>query len=203
MQHFTAIKLFLLISQYGYILLFPIGVIEGPVAAIVSGALVASEVLNAYTVFVILVAADITGDVLYYSLGRWGHVRFLERLSSRLGLTESRMKPLQSEFHKNDWKLILVGKTQGLGAIILYFAGVTHMRIERFLFWNFIGTLPKVGIFMAVGYLFGETLIRSQKYLDYFTFFIFGMGLLLLLGYWLFKRYMESKVGDDTSEESE
>ena len=194
LHHLTAIHLFLLLLQYGYLLLFPIAVVEGPLAAIVAGALVASGEFNIYAVFAVLVAADLTGDLLYYSLGRWGHVRMIERLSNALGLTQERMKPILKEFEKNDWKLLLVGKTQGLGAVILYFAGVSRVKISRFLFWNLIGTLPKVFIFEAVGFLFGQSLIHSQKALDYITLATFILGLILLLVYWRFKRYMEGKV---------
>ncbi|MDR3546727.1 MAG: DedA family protein [Candidatus Pacebacteria bacterium] len=200
-EHLTAIRLFLLLLQYGYLLLFPIAVIEGPVAAIVAGALVASGALNGYVVFAVLIVADLTGDMIYYSLGRWGHVHMVERISSRLGLTGERLKPLREEFHKNDWKVLLIGKTQGLGAIILYFAGATHMRLRKFLSWNLIGTLPKVLIFMLVGYLFGQSLLHSQRYFDYITFTTFGLGLFLLAAYWYFKRYMERNVGESLSEE--
>jgi membrane protein DedA with SNARE-associated domain len=193
-HHLTAIHLFLLLLQYGYILLFPIAVVEGPVAAIVAGALIASSALNGYVVFVVLVIADLTGDLLYYSLGRWGHVRSLERLSARLGVNESRMNSLKTEFQKNDWKLLLVGKTQGIGAVILYFAGVTRMRLGRFLLWNLVGTVPKVLIFIGVGYLFGQTLLRSQRYFDYITILTFVLALALLGGYWITKRYLEKRV---------
>jgi membrane protein DedA with SNARE-associated domain len=198
-HHLTALHLFLLLLQYGYLLLFPIAVIEGPVAAIVAGALVATGALNAYVVFVLLVVADLTGDFLYYSLGRWGHVHMIEKISSRLGLSESRMTPLKAEFIKNDWKLILIGKTQGLGAIILYFAGASRMKLNRFLAWNFVGTIPKVLIFMAVGYLFGQSLLRSQRYFDYITIFTFALGLVLLIAYLFVKRYMEGNVENSFS----
>lgn len=200
-HHFTAIHLFVLFLQYGYLLLFPFAVLEGPVVAIIGGALVASGALNGYTVFAVLVLADLVGDLLYYSLGRWGHVHTIERLSSLLGITEERLAPLKKRFAKNDWKLLLIGKTQGLGGIILYFAGVTRMKLSRFLGWNFVGTIPKVLIFEFVGYLFGQTLINSQRYFDFITVIPFVLALALLVTYWLGRRYVvgtvEGSLGND------
>lgn len=193
-HHFTAIHLFLLFLQYGYLLLFPFAVLEGPVVAIIGGALVASGALNGYTVFAVLVLADLVGDLLYYSLGRWGHVHTIERLSSMLGLSEDRLGPLKKRFAKNDWKLLLIGKTQGLGGIILYFAGVTRMKVNRFLGWNFVGTIPKVLVFEFVGYLFGQTLINSQRYFDFITIIPFVLALALLVTYFLGRRYVVGSV---------
>jgi membrane protein DedA with SNARE-associated domain len=201
LHHFTAIKLFLLLIQYGYVLLFPIAVIEGPIAAIIAGALAASGEFTLTTVFILLVIADLLGDCLYYSLGRWGHERFLEGIASKLGLTEKRMAPLAKSFHKSDWKLLLLGKVQGLGSIILYFAGVTKMGVRRFLFWNLVGTLPKVFLFEAIGYLFGQTLINSPKYIDYVMIVTFLIGLGLLFGYWKLKDYIGGKVNRTLEDE--
>jgi membrane protein DedA with SNARE-associated domain len=201
-QHLTAIHLFLLVLQYGYFLLFPIAVVEGPVAAIVAGALVASGSLNIYIVIVILIAADLVGDIIYYSLGRWGHVRFLEDIGKRIGLTSERMEPLKLNFKKNSRKLLLIGKTQGLGSIILYFAGVSKMPLPRFLGWNFLGTVPKVLIFLAVGFFFGQSLIQSQHAIDYITLSSFGIALVLILFYFLAKWFLETKIEAQMADES-
>ncbi|HZL01197.1 MAG TPA: hypothetical protein VFC47_15015, partial [Caulobacteraceae bacterium] len=61
-------KLASLLSRYGYAVLFPVAVVEGPGAAIVAGALVGSGQLDGVTVILMLVAADLVGDALYYAL---------------------------------------------------------------------------------------------------------------------------------------
>jgi membrane protein DedA with SNARE-associated domain len=202
LEHLTAIHLFLLLLQYGYFLLFPIAVIEGPIAAIVAGALVASGALNLYVVILVLVFADLVGDLLYYSLGRWGHVRFLENLIEKIGITNERLEPLTHNFKKNSRKLLLIGKTQGLGSIILYFAGVAKMPLPRFIGWNLVGTLPKVIIFVTVGYFFGQSLIQSQHAIDYFTLSSFGIALVLIVFYFAAKWFLETKIGSYKDSES-
>ena len=202
-HHFFLIQASLLLAQYGYLILLPVAVIEGPIAAILAGALVASGELNAYLVFLILVVGDLIGDFLYYSLGRWGHVHFIEKLTTRLGITESRIEPLKAEFRKNDWKFLLVGKTQGLGSIILYFAGVVRMDLFRFFAWNLVGTLPKAFLFECIGYLFGQSIMRSQRYVDYISLAFFAVALVLLALYIWAKRYLEREVTSRLSEQGE
>jgi len=192
--HLSLIKLVTLVSQYGYALLFPIAVFEGPAATLLAGALVGTGQLNAYTAFMVLVAADLVGDAFYYALGRWGHSQIIEQIGRRLGLTHDRLQPLEERFRRHDWKLLLVGKTQALGSLVLYFAGAIRMPFVRFMAWNLLATAPKTALFELAGYFLGQTILRSRKYVDIVTVVTFGVALLLLLLYWLSKRYVEKKL---------
>jgi membrane-associated protein len=196
MPHLTLIRLITLLSRYGYEVLFPIAVFEGPAATMIAGALVATGEFNGVTAFIVLVVADLVGDAFYYSLGRWGHTRFLEQIGKYLGLTQDRLKPLEDSFRKHDWKLLLVGKTQALGSLVLYFAGAIRMDFMRFMAWNLAATAPKTILFELVGYFLGQTILHSRKYIDEVTMVTFGLALLLLLLYWLSKKYIERKLTD-------
>src|SRR3989344_2135523 len=54
-----------LLLTYRYAIIFPVAVVEGPIISILSGLLIASGAVNAYWVFLLLVAADIIGDVIF------------------------------------------------------------------------------------------------------------------------------------------
>lgn len=189
----SLIRLVTLLSQYGYEVLFPIAVFEGPAATMLAGALVATGQLDPYTTFAVLVAADLVGDGVYYALGRWGHSQIIEQIGRRLGLTHDRLQPLEARFRKHDWKLLLVGKTQALGSLVLYFAGAIKMPFARFMAWNLLATVPKTAVFELIGYFLGQTILRSRKYIDEVTMITFGVALLLLVLYWLSKRYVEKE----------
>ena len=196
MPHLSLIRLVTLLSRYGYAVLFPIAVFEGPAATMIAGALVATGELDGVTAFLVLVGADLVGDAFYYSLGRWGHTRFLEQIGKYLGLTQDRLRPLEDSFRKHDWKLLLVGKTQALGSLVLYFAGAIKMSFVRFMAWNLLATGPKTILFELVGYFLGQTILHSRKYMDEVTIVTFGIALLLLLFYWLSKKYLEREFTD-------
>jgi membrane protein DedA with SNARE-associated domain len=187
-----------LLGQYGYAIILPIAVIEGPAMAMIAGALVAAGSLNAYAAATLLVLADLVGDALYYSLGRFAHAPLLQRVSKRLSLHPERFKTLEQRFHDHDWKLILIGKTQAFGSIILYFAGASRMSFVRYLAVNLIATVPKVILFEVAGYFLGGSILHSTKYIDYVTVAMFAVALVLITSFWLVRRYLSKDLMQDS-----
>ena len=188
-----------LLGQYGYAVLLPIAVIEGPGITIVAGAMVAAGQLNGGVAFLLLVLADLVGDAAYYGLGRFAHAPVVHRIGDWLSLTPERLRPLEQRFRDNDWKLIMIGKTQPLGSLILYFAGASRVNFWRFMGLNLIGTLPKVLLFELAGFFLGKSLLRSDRPIDLVTFGFFGLALLVLLLYWLVRRSLRQGVAEDIS----
>lgn len=188
-----------LLAKYGYAILLPIAVVEGPGVAVVAGALVAAGHLNGVAACLLLVAADLVGDAGYYGLGRFGHAPLLKQISKRLSLTPERLRPLEQRFRDNDWKLLMIGKTQALGSIILYFAGASRMSFVRYMVLNVIGTFPKVVLFELVGYFLGRSILNSTRYVDYVTVTMFGVALVLLVLYWLIRRRLSKGLIQDIS----
>ncbi len=186
-----------LVSQYGMAVLFPIAIIEGPAVSMVAGALVASGQFGWLAVALLLIAADLMGDALYYSLGRWGHSPFLRRLERWLSLTEERFRPIEDAFRRHDWKLLLIGKTQPFGSVILFFAGATKMPVGRYLICNLLATVPKVALFEGTGYLLGASIARSMKYFDYLTFILFAIGAIMLYSYYRVRKYLKKEISKD------
>jgi len=179
-----------MLGRYGYWVLIPIAVVEGPAITMVAGALVAAGQMNAVTAAILLVLADLVGDALYYSLGRFGHGPLAGRLTKWLKVTPDRLAKLEQRFRANDWKLVLIGKTQGLGSIILYFAGASRMPFARYMLLNLAGTVPKVILFELIGYFLGAALLSSARYINYLTGVMFGAAFVLLALYWVFRRYV-------------
>lgn len=199
MQHTLLTHVVPLLAQYGYWILLPIAVIEGPAMAMVAGALVAAGQLNGVTACLLLVVADLIGDAGYYGLGRFGHAPLIKRISKRLSLTPERLAPLEQRFRDNDWKLLMIGKTQALGSILLYFAGASRMSFVRYMALNLVGTFPKVVLFELVGYFIGQSILHSMRYIDYVTVTLFSAALLLLGLYWLVRRYLFKDLIHDIS----
>jgi membrane protein DedA with SNARE-associated domain len=199
MHHDLLSQIAPLVSQYGYAVLFPIAVVEGPAVTVVAGALVASGQFDGLAVFAMLVAADLVGDGLYYSLGRWGHTPFLERLEKRLALTQERFRPLEEGFRRHDWKFLLIGKTQPFGSLILYFAGATKMPVIRYLLVNLLATVPKVLLFEGIGYFLGFGVAHSMKLIDWFSFVLFGISAALIYAYYRIRKYFTNEMSKETS----
>lgn len=185
-----------LVGTYGYVVLFLVSIVEGPIVGIIAGAIAASGAFNIYSVFFTLLAADLVGDILYYLLGRGSAVPSLKKFRTAIGITDERIGPLQKAFNKHNWQLLLFGKTQPWGSVILYIAGLARMPFWEFVGWNAVGTVPKVLLFEFAGYFFGQSIVSSQHYLNYFTFGMLALSIILLGGYWIFERYIGRKFKD-------
>jgi membrane protein DedA with SNARE-associated domain len=204
LPHVFLIRVIPLIARYGYWLLLPIAVIEGPTVAAITGALVALGQFDPVISCLLLVAADLVGDALYYCLGRYGHGPLSSWINKRLNITADRLRPLEQRFHDNDWKLIMIGKTQALGGIILYFAGASRMSFTRYMGLNLLGTFPKVIVFeligFALGYFFGAGVLHSTRYVDFVTASLFTLAFVVLVaGYWLVRRRLFKDLVHDIS----
>jgi membrane protein DedA with SNARE-associated domain len=204
LPHVVLIRVIPLIARYGYAVLLPIAVVEGPTIAAITGALVALGQFDPVISCLLLVAADLIGDALYYCLGRYGHGPLSNWVSKRLSITHERLRPLEKRFHDNDWKLIMIGKTQALGGIILYFAGASRMSFARYMGFNLLGTFPKVIVFeligFALGYFLGAGVLHSTRYVDFVTASLFTVALVVLVGgYWLIRKRLFKDLVHDIS----
>jgi membrane-associated protein len=200
MPHLLLDHVIPLLHRYGYAVILPIAVVEGPGMAMVAGGLVATGQLDAVEAAVLLILADLVGDAGYYGLGRFANTPLLHRIGGWLRLTPERMGPIEKGFRAHDWKFLMLGKTQAFGSVILAFAGAIRMSFLRFIALNAAGTIPKVILFEAIGYFFGRSIIHSLKYVDYATAALFGAALLLLVGYWLLRRRITSDLAKDMSD---
>jgi membrane-associated protein len=183
-----------LLSQYGYALLFPISILEGPVVAMLAGALVSFHVFNGITTYLVLLAGDLVGDVIYYGIGILGRKHISPKWRARIGVTDARIEKLERAFQKHDWKLLLLGKSQPIGSAVLFVAGLIHMPFWRFFFYNLLGTVPKVAIFMLAGYYFAESYRSFSGFLNYGSIISIAIALVLLAAYWIVRKQTSTEA---------
>ncbi len=178
-------------------MVFPIAVVEGPIISVLSGFLVSTGVFNLYIVFLVLVFGDLVGDSIYYFIGRYGGRKAIKHVGRYIGVTEKRVSALEKHFNKHDWKILLFGKTQAMGSVILFTAGLSLVSFSRFVFYNIVGTVPKVILLMIVGFYFGRAYLLINTYLGYFAivWLLVSFGLLAL--YFYFKKYITKKNFSD------
>lgn len=176
---------FTLLLQYKYLVIFPLAIVEGPIITIISGLLASLGFLNIFLAYVIIVLGDLTGDVLYYCLGRFGgHSPWIKKLLEFFGYSESNQKFLEDHFEKHKGKTFILGKiAHGVGATVLVAAGIAKVDIKEFLRYNALGTLPKSLLLILVGYYAGSSYVQIGKYLDWAGYVTIGLGLVFLVAY--------------------
>jgi membrane protein DedA with SNARE-associated domain len=174
---------------YKYFVLFPFVVIEGPIVTIISGLLSSVNLLNIFIVYPVIVVADLTGDFIYYSIGRWGREGFLAKYGKYFGLKKENIQRVENHFEKHTRKTLVIGKiSHAFGAPILVAAGIANVKILDFFLFNLIATIPKSLFFLLLGYYFGQAYVKLNKYLNYVSIGILVIAILVIIGFYVYKR---------------
>ncbi len=189
---FTPESIVELLQNYGYWVLLPIATLEGPFIALLAGLLVGMGILSGPISFCILMLGDMLGDSIYYSMGYFARRKTFPSWYRYLGITEVRVHKLERHFKNHDWKILFFAKTQALGSVILFSAGFARMSYGKYMVYNVLGSLPKVLIFLTIGYHFIKGYEQIDGFVNLAGLFSILIGVTLLLGYWIFARYFNS-----------
>jgi membrane protein DedA with SNARE-associated domain len=145
-----------LLQSHGLWLLFPLATIEGPIVTVLAAYLARLGHMNLVSIYVVVVVADLFGDLFYYWAGWFLHGSIPVRWRRRLGYDEARQKALEDHFRHSGGRTIVIGKlTHAAGIFVLFAAGSARMPFWRFMLYNTIGTLPKALFFLMLGYTLG------------------------------------------------
>lgn len=184
-----------LLLQYKYFIIFPIAVIEGPVINIICGFLASTGHLEFWFVYIILVVADMVGDVLFYLAGFWGGNKFIEKWGRFLRINEDQVLKMENGFVRHGGKILLTGKlTQVAGGPILVAAGVVKYNFSLFFWYNLIGTVIKSFLLLLAGYYAGYAYERAFVYFDYIGFISSVVFVLIILGVFYYLRKPSQKL---------
>ena len=161
----TIADIFQWLPHYKYIVLFPLMIVGGPAVTVISGSLVAAKSMDFLVTYFIIILADLTGDSLYYGLGRWGGTKLLRKWGHFFKIDEARNDQLQDHFKNNGVKTLIFGKfTQVFGSVVLIAAGVAKMPYGSFFTANLIITIVKSLFFLLIGYYFLQIYFRIHYY---------------------------------------
>jgi len=174
-----------LLLHYKYALLLPIAIVEGPIVSILGGFLSSTGHMNIYLAYATVVLGDLIGDTIYYSLGRFGGRGLIKKYGRYLRITEDQLGPLEGHFQKHTGKTLVIGKfSHGLGAVVLFVAGLSRVKYPKFLLYNIVSTGLKSFILIAVGYYYGYAYQRINEYFGYAAYVFIGIAVILLVGYY-------------------
>jgi len=175
----------LLLHHYGYLFLFLIAIIEGPIITVLGGFFAAQGFFNVVIVYAVVVAGDLFGDLVYYAIGRSGRLSILERWGHGVGLTPERYERLEAYFKTYGARAMFYAKYTQTGIVALPAAGAAKMPVGSFLWYNLLGTLPKSLALVLLGYFFGYAYSQIDSYFARASLIIFvlacGIGAYLFM----------------------
>lgn len=148
--------------------------IPGTVTLLLFGVFVAKGFGALWVVVLVAVLGAFIGDSLGYLLGKYGR-RFFKEHSRLLKL--SHIQTGEAFFVRHGRKSVLFGRFVGpIRPIVSMVAGASHMPIDKFLFWNMSGAILWVGLYVVLGYVFGDNIQLIDRIVS-----DIGTGVIVLL----------------------
>lgn len=195
---FSFPEIFALILQYKYFFLFPVTVLEGPIITVIAGFFVSQGALNFLLTYLVVVTGDLTGDIFFYYLGKYGRLKLIDRWGHYFGANRERVNKLMEQMQKNTAKVMITGKIiEGTGALVQMTAGAAHIKFRQFFILNLIPTLPKSLLYLLLGFYFGQAYVVIAKYLDYASYIAVIAIAIFIVIYILIKKYIIKTVKID------
>ena len=174
--------------QYRYAIAYPLGIIEGPVVMMISGLLVRLGVFDFWPIYLVLIAGDLTGDIVWYFVGSHGARPLVRRFGHFINVTEENLEKAEELFRAHQTKILFISKlTTGFGFAIatLIAAGASKVPFKKYITINFFGEFIWAGFLFAIGYFLGNVYVSLGKSLRWgfiigliiaFGFAVYGFG---------------------------
>lgn len=161
-----------LVTSYGYAMLFGIVAIEsfgiplpGETALVTAAALAAVGRLDIVLVIATAAAAAIIGDNAGYWIGRKGGSAFVRGYGRHVGLDEAKITRVHAFFERHGGKTVFLARFIALlRSWAAALAGASRMPYGTFTLYNALGGVGWAAVFGMLGYVFGRSLPRLQRY---------------------------------------
>ncbi len=174
-----------LIQSHGLTMLTALAVIEGPIVTVIAAWLASMSLLRVQDVFICVLLADLVGDTALYLAGRFAPSMLSASWARRLGLTRRRVARVVRSFRERGWRILVFGKlTHAAGFAVLVAAGAARMPFAEFLLVNLAATIPKVLVFMGIGYVLGSASSAVGEWLFVFSAAVIGIIAVVILARW-------------------
>jgi len=152
----TGQHIFEFLRSYGYWIMLPLMIIEGPVATIIAAMLASLGAFNAFVVLFFSIIGDVIGDIALYGLGYKYGLGFVTHIGKYIGITEKLVFRMEKYFERHGGKTIFAVKsTTGLCWAAFTAAGIVKMDFKKFIKYSFLGGIVWSGFLVAMGYFYG------------------------------------------------
>jgi membrane protein DedA with SNARE-associated domain len=191
-------NIFQFLHLYGYWLMLPLMILEGPVVTLIAAMLASLGAFNIFVVFILSIIGDIIGDLGLYWIGYKFGMTFVRKVGKYFGITENLVLKMERHFAKHGGTTIFAVKsTTGLCWAAFTAAGIARMDLKKFLKNSFYGGIVWSGFLVIVGYFYGYLWREIKQYIDWVGWIISMVVILTFVGVTLYKRMQSSKIFRD------
>lgn len=180
---------------YRYPIAYPLAIVEGPVLMMICGFLVRIGFFDFWPIYFILMAGDLTGDIVWYQIGRHGARRFIERFGKFFSVTEEGLLRGERFFHDHQIKILFISKiTMGFGFALatLMAAGAARVPFKKYMLINFLGQFVWTAFLMSIGFFLGQLYTLVDKSLQW-AFIVATIVIIGLLAFG-FGKYLRGRA---------
>jgi len=188
---------FLFVQTQGYLIIFMIMIVEGPI--ITTAAAFASS-LGYFNIWIILVLAflgDFVGDMVIYLFGHFGRRKFIYEHRSFFKVNVENLKKIESHFGRHFGKTIYLSKMTPLAVPTIFLAGVSQVPVKKFVLWSLLSGTHNMLIFSGIGYFFGSAagpILETYKHAGwYLVSLVVIIAFVYFLGKFISKRLVKQK----------
>jgi membrane protein DedA with SNARE-associated domain len=125
---------------------------------------------------------DMIADIMWYWIGYFGGMKFVDRFGKYFGITRHRIEIVSLFYHKYHERILFISKiTTGFGfaLITLITAGLVKIPFKKYFILNFLGGFIWAGLLMSLGYTFQHLYVTIDNILGRIT--IIGVSALLII----------------------
>lgn len=186
----TGQQIFEFLRHYGYWIMLPLMIIEGPVATIIAAMLASLGAFNAFVVLFFSIIGDVIGDVILYGLGYKYGLGFVRHIGKYIGITEKLVLRMEKYFAHHGGKTIFAVKsTTGLCWATFVAAGIVKMDFKKFVKYSFLGGVVWSSFLVAMGYFYGYLWREIRDNISWIGWIIFLMTMLTFAAIMIYKRW--------------
>ena len=151
----------------GYWLIFLAMCIEGPIVTAAAAFACALGFFNPAIIFILAFLGDVLPDISFYGIGFLGREAVVNKFGRYFGLTPERIKKVENLAQQHIAKtLIAVKLTPMIPLPGIMAIGAAKASFKKFLAIISAFTIPKVLLFMILGYYFGQIYDKVFKYIE-------------------------------------
>ena len=183
-------------ALFGAILLAAIGVpLPATFLLVAAGSFVTQGELDLWSVLMAGALGAIVGDHIGYGVGRIGGQRFVQQMAQRFN-GQTMLTHAESTMQR--WGGIGVFLSRWLltaaGPYVNLTSGLMGYRLLYFSFWDIVGEILWVALYVQVGRLFSDQLATISDALGDLTWVALGVIALVVVGYKLIQSFRQTRV---------
>lgn len=177
-----------------YVAIFLGTFIEGPIVGLFVGLLSKIDQIDIVWGYLAHVFGDLSADMVYFSLGYFGGKKLLPKIAKWLHFDAHESEAAKTMLLRHSYKIIIFGKISHVfGFPILIGVGLARFSPLEFLFLDFIATLIKSALLVALGYFFGY-LWKSAEHILMVISIVATIFLLGFILYYVIRRYEKKAI---------